>query len=193
MESKKHLNGRANPKSRMNKKYVRIRQMILITAMLFAKMANAQTERNTYQKALQTTVDTVYLYQTVDEKPLFAEKAPFDKGGFYDYLQENSCNCLFESFGHGTVCVNNKLYNNRSRNTLINAKIIKKADPLLDIEALRVVNSSPKWTPGKQNGIAVKVKYTLPIRAKYLGGCAVPQAWMEECRKCMQEKSMQAK
>lgn len=31
-------------------------------------------------------------------------------------------------------------------------------------EALRVVNSMPKWKPGRQNGIAVRVQYILPIR-----------------------------
>ena len=32
-----------------------------------------------------------------------------------------------------------------------------------DEEALKTVNSMPKWKPGKQNGIAVKVYFTLPI------------------------------
>jgi len=31
-------------------------------------------------------------------------------------------------------------------------------------EALRIVNSMPKWDPGKQNGIPVAVSYKLPIR-----------------------------
>ena len=33
-------------------------------------------------------------------------------------------------------------------------------------EALRVVNSMPKWKPGKQQGNPVKVKYTLPVKFK---------------------------
>jgi periplasmic protein TonB len=33
-----------------------------------------------------------------------------------------------------------------------------------DEEAIRVVKNMPKWTPGKQNGKAVTVKFTLPIR-----------------------------
>ena len=33
----------------------------------------------------------------------------------------------------------------------------------LDKEAERVVRSMPNWTPGKQNGQNVRVKYTLPI------------------------------
>ena len=41
--------------------------------------------------------------------------------------------------------------------------VLKGADPLLDAEAVRVVSSSPKWTPGKQRDRAVKVSYTFPV------------------------------
>ena len=44
-----------------------------------------------------------------------------------------------------------------------NASVVESADPLLDAEALRVVNSLPKLKPGKQDGKAVKVMFTLPV------------------------------
>lgn len=44
-----------------------------------------------------------------------------------------------------------------------NARIARGVDPSLDQEALRVVNSLPAWTPGKQRGEAVNVSYTVPI------------------------------
>ena len=47
--------------------------------------------------------------------------------------------------------------------TITNTKVVRGVDPDLDAEALRVVNQSPKWKPGKQKGEAVRVKYTLPI------------------------------
>lgn len=50
--------------------------------------------------------------------------------------------------------------------TIVNAKVVRGVDPDLDAEALRVVNQSPKWKPGKQKGEAVRVKYTLPIMFK---------------------------
>lgn len=43
------------------------------------------------------------------------------------------------------------------------ANVIRSVDPLLDAEALRVVQSMPKWTPGMQNGKPVRVKYNVPI------------------------------
>ena len=47
--------------------------------------------------------------------------------------------------------------------TVRGAKIVKSVDPALDNEALRVINSMPKWTPGRQNGKVVNVKYTIPV------------------------------
>lgn len=44
-----------------------------------------------------------------------------------------------------------------------NARIARGVDPSLDKEALRVVNSLPKWKPGKQRGKPVRVSYTVPI------------------------------
>jgi protein TonB len=47
--------------------------------------------------------------------------------------------------------------------SISNATILKSAGKPFDDEALRVVKAMPKWTPGYQNGSAVRVKYTLPI------------------------------
>ena len=44
-----------------------------------------------------------------------------------------------------------------------NAAIARSVDPLLDAEALRVVQSMPNWKPGMQNGEAVNVKFALPV------------------------------
>lgn len=50
--------------------------------------------------------------------------------------------------------------------SISNARVVKSVDPLLDAEALRVVNAMPSWNPGKQNGEAVRVKYTVPVAFK---------------------------
>lgn len=46
---------------------------------------------------------------------------------------------------------------------IVDAEVVRGIDPSLDKEALRVINSMPKWEPGKQRGKPVRVKYTLPI------------------------------
>lgn len=43
------------------------------------------------------------------------------------------------------------------------AKVVRRADPLLDAEGLRVVKIMPNWQPGKQKGKTVNVQYTVPI------------------------------
>lgn len=47
--------------------------------------------------------------------------------------------------------------------TVSEAKVLKKVNDDLDAEALRVVNAMPKWTPGRQKGQLVRVKYTMPV------------------------------
>ncbi len=44
-----------------------------------------------------------------------------------------------------------------------NVKVVRGVDPSLDKEAVRVVQSSPNWKPGKQRDRAVKVTYTFPV------------------------------
>ena len=50
-----------------------------------------------------------------------------------------------------------------------NARVVKSVDPMLDAEALRVINAMPKWKPGKQNGELVRVKYTVPLSFRFDG------------------------
>ena len=47
--------------------------------------------------------------------------------------------------------------------SITDAKVLKPVDPLLDAEALRIVNMMPKWTPGKQRGKEVRVHFTIPV------------------------------
>lgn len=47
--------------------------------------------------------------------------------------------------------------------SITDVRIAKSVDPSLDKEAQRVVSKMPRWIPGKQNGSAVRVKYTLPV------------------------------
>ena len=45
-------------------------------------------------------------------------------------------------------------------------KVVRGVDPSLDREAVNVIKRMPKWIPGKQNGSAVRVKFTLPVTFK---------------------------
>ncbi len=47
--------------------------------------------------------------------------------------------------------------------SIVDAEVVRGVDPSLDKEALRVIQSMPKWKPGKQRGKPVRVKYTVPV------------------------------
>jgi protein TonB len=47
------------------------------------------------------------------------------------------------------------------------AKIIRSVHPKLDLEALRVINKLPRWTPGMHKGQPVCVYYTIPINIRW--------------------------
>ena len=50
--------------------------------------------------------------------------------------------------------------------SISDVKPILSVHPLLNKEAVRVVESMPKWTPGKQNGKPVRVRFNVPLMFK---------------------------
>ncbi len=50
-----------------------------------------------------------------------------------------------------------------AKGEVVDVVVVRGVDPALDKEAVRVVKSSPRWTPGKQRGRPVKVQFTFPI------------------------------
>lgn len=49
--------------------------------------------------------------------------------------------------------------------SIVDINVVRSSgEPSLDKEAVRVIQSMPKWKPGQQGGKAVRVKYTLPVR-----------------------------
>ncbi len=49
------------------------------------------------------------------------------------------------------------------KGNLVQAKILRGIDPMLDNEVIRALKNSPKWQPGKQNAIPVKVQFVIPV------------------------------
>lgn len=47
---------------------------------------------------------------------------------------------------------------------IVDVEVVRSIEESLDREAVRVIKSMPPWTPGRQGGKNVRVKYTLPIR-----------------------------
>ena len=105
-------------------------------------------------------IETVY--SVVEEMPLFDGK-PAEKG-FSEYVRKNlNYPSLQAQDGNGIAWPVIVEFIIDKGGSLINAKILRGVDPLLDIEALRVINSSPKWTPCKQDGKTVNVRIEWPV------------------------------
>ena len=49
---------------------------------------------------------------------------------------------------------------------ITNVKVARSVTPSLDAEAVRAIKSMPKWSPGKQGGEFVRVKYNVPVTFK---------------------------
>lgn len=47
--------------------------------------------------------------------------------------------------------------------SLSDVRIVRGIDPLLDNEAIRVIQTMPRWNPGRQKGREVSVRFTLPV------------------------------
>ena len=101
---------------------------------------------------------TTKVYDVVEEMPQF----PGGVGKMMEYLAVNlHYPKEAEAKGlQGRVIANFVIEPDGS---ITNAKVVKPLDPALDAEALRLVNGMPKWTPGKQDGVSMRVKYTIPI------------------------------
>ena len=98
------------------------------------------------------------VFDVVEEMPSF----PGGNGALMSYLSSNIKYPVVaqENGVQGRVIVAFVVERDGS---ISDVKVARSVDPSLDREAQRVVKSMPKWKPGKQNGSAVRVKYTVPV------------------------------
>jgi len=95
----------------------------------------------------------------------FAEVMPEFNGGqeaFRDYLSKNLKYppLARENEIQGRVFVS---FIVESDGHISNVQVVRSVNPLLDAEAKRVIEEMPKWQPGMQNQVPVRVSFTLPI------------------------------
>jgi protein TonB len=121
---------------------------------------NVEIDVVIFEAAEVEEVEEEEIFTFVEDMPLFNGK-PAEEG-FRDYVGKTTIYPAVaqENGVSGRVLVE---FTIDQQGNLTDAKIIRPVDPLLDAEALRVIRSSPKWTPGKQRGKTVKVKYIFPV------------------------------
>ena len=98
------------------------------------------------------------VFDVVEVMPTF----PGGQGALFEWLSKNiKYPVVAEENGvQGRVIVTFVVERNGS---ITDVQVAKSVDPSLDKEAVRVVKAMPHWIPGKQNGSAVRVKFTVPV------------------------------
>jgi len=97
-----------------------------------------------------------------------ADEMPQFSGGdkvLLKYLADNICypTKAMEQGAQGTVLCR---FIVASTGEIKNAVIVKSINPFIEKEVIRIVNSMPKWVPGKQKGKPVDVYVELPVQFK---------------------------
>lgn len=101
------------------------------------------------------------IYRSVEQMPRF----PGGEAALMKYINSH--------INYPTAAAMNKIEGNvivqfvvKKDGSIGEVKVVRSVEKNLDREAVRVIKSLPKFTPGRQNGEAVNVWYTLPVPFK---------------------------
>ena len=140
-----------------------MKKVILLFGLLFFALniqAQIATEKNNATDCV--TTDEVFDFQVVDKKPKF----PGGMTSLQSYINRSLKypQISRENNSQGRVIVRFVISSN---GTVTNPQVVRSSgDFCLDMEAVRVIESMPKWKPGKHKGKPVCVFFTLPIDFK---------------------------
>lgn len=128
---------------------------------------SSEDDKNKVQEIIQAPVvkpadpedDENYVFQVVEKQPEF----PGGNEALMKYLGQN--------IKYPTVAAQNGIqgrvvcrFTVKRDGSVGDVEVVRKGDhPSLDREAIRVIESMPKWKPGQQRGKAVNCKFTLPV------------------------------
>jgi TonB family protein len=123
-----------------------------------------ETYNEVYEEAYNEYVDEDKVYDVVEDMPIF----PGGSSALFEYLNKNIRYPVVaqENDVQGRVVATFVVERDGS---IGDVRIVKSVDPSLDKEAQRIVKSMPHWIPAKQNGIAVRCKYTVPVTFRLSG------------------------
>lgn len=145
------------------------------------EVVNDSETLRTYEKGMKmipnsltsVVVVTTKAYEGQDDEWLAVEEMPTFMGGdlntFRNWVMQNIRypEEATKKGAEGNVvvnfCVGKDGYIKENRIT-----VLKSPDKLLSDEVIRVLKSSPQWTPGKQKGNPVVVQFTLPVGFKVI-------------------------
>ena len=126
-----------------------------------AMRANVQKKVVKSTKVTKKTGTTDKVYEVCEQMPIF----PGGDAAMMKYLSENVKYpaLAIKAQEQGRVVVS---FTVEKDGAISDVKVARSVTPSLDAEAVRVVKAMPKWTPGKQDGQLVRVRYNVPVSFK---------------------------
>ncbi len=126
-----------------------------------AMRANVQKKVVKTTKVTKKTGTTDKVYEVCEQMPIF----PGGDAAMMKYLSENVKYpaLAIKAQEQGRVVVS---FTVEKDGAISDVKVARSVTPSLDAEAVRVVKAMPKWTPGKQGGQLVRVRYNVPVSFK---------------------------
>ncbi len=151
--------------------YGQIASLVVLMALIFVCSTSAKSTNN-------------FIYEKVDSTVKVVKVKGYTNGinykeRVYDHVKK------MPSFPGGRLMLNKYLHDNlvyphqaaekkimgkvviqfivRKNGCITNACLLRSVEPEIDAEAIRLVESMPKWIPGEKNKRPVNVKYTLYV------------------------------
>jgi len=135
-----------------------MKKLLLILVLFIPFLSFSQTASIVKDDKLESSADSLFNYPFIEVVPEF-------RGGRQSWTQFIAGNMHYplEAFRQnvsGKVILQFIIEKNGN---LSNLKVLKGLGAGCDEEAIRVVRLSQPWTPGQQNGKAVRVSYIMPL------------------------------
>ena len=131
---------------------------LLIGALMIVFSNATMAQTNSGDSANKIEGDSVRIYDVVEQMPSF----PGGNQALVEYLSKHIKYPVVaeEKRIQGRVIVTFVVERDGS---VTDVRVAKSVHAFLDKEAVRVVSGMPRWIPGKQNGKAIRVRYTVPV------------------------------
>ena len=158
--------GNANAQVKVGSKTVEVKKVQPVKTAEKKTVEKKTTEKKAVEKkpvetqpvVAKETSDPSRVFDVVEEMPKF----PGGDEGMMQFLN-SEVKYPKEALEKGTQGRVVVTFIVNTDGSVSDPKVVKSVNPALDAEAIRVVNAMPKWTPGKQNGHTVRVKFTIPV------------------------------
>ena len=156
---------------------------VLLTLPVFALLILLNTQCDNTKPNEEKQQTTVTETETILEQPVYDTEAATLQDSIYRVTEvmpeypggpNEMMKYLQENIKYPQSAKDNKIEGRvfvtfvvEKDGSITNAAVIRGIDKECDAEALRVVSSMPKWTPGQQNGENVRTQFTIPIIYKF--------------------------